>query len=124
MKEGRKEEGVPSLRPLLSPSQFSPVAHRRSPCGWRPICEHAYLPQSLNGPVGQGESGWCLDMTSTHGVWRHTEVEFLLLGAISFSISFGDVAPHATCTPRSWLSFPGSTWWSCGCVCGCGCGCG
>ena len=30
--------------------------------------------------MGRGESGWCSDMTSTHGVWRHTGVRFLLLG--------------------------------------------
>ena len=29
---------------------------------------------------GRGESGWCSDMTSTHGAWRHAEVRFLLLG--------------------------------------------
>ena len=28
----------------------------------------------------RGESGWCLDMTSTHGAWRHAEVQFLLPG--------------------------------------------
>ena len=26
------------------------------------------------------ESGWCLDMTSTHGTWRHAEIQFLLPG--------------------------------------------
>ena len=29
----------------------------------------------------RGESGWCSDMTSNHGVWRHTGVGFLLSGA-------------------------------------------
>ena len=28
----------------------------------------------------RGESGWCSDMTSTHGAWRHAEVQFLLPG--------------------------------------------
>ena len=28
----------------------------------------------------RGESGWCSDMTSTHGVWRHAGVRFLLSG--------------------------------------------
>jgi hypothetical protein len=28
----------------------------------------------------RGESGWCLDVTSTHGVWRHAGVQFLLSG--------------------------------------------
>ena len=30
---------------------------------------------------GRGESGWCSDVTSTHGAWRHAGVQFLLLGA-------------------------------------------
>ena len=30
--------------------------------------------------VSQRDSGWCPDMSSTHGVWRHTEVRFLLTG--------------------------------------------
>ena len=29
----------------------------------------------------RGESGWCSDITSTGGVWRHTGVRFLLSGA-------------------------------------------
>ena len=29
----------------------------------------------------RGESGWCSDMTSTHGAWRHAGVRFLLSGA-------------------------------------------
>ena len=33
-------------------------------------------------PLGRGESGWCLDVTSTHGVWRHAGVRFLLSGDI------------------------------------------
>ena len=28
----------------------------------------------------RGESGWCSDMTSTHGAWRHAGVRFLLSG--------------------------------------------
>ena len=28
----------------------------------------------------RGESGWCRDMTSTHGAWRHAGVRFLLSG--------------------------------------------
>ena len=30
--------------------------------------------------AGRGESGWCLDRTSTPGAWRHAEVQFLLPG--------------------------------------------
>ena len=29
----------------------------------------------------RGESGWCSDVTSTHGAWRHAGVRFLLSGA-------------------------------------------
>ena len=32
----------------------------------------------------RGESGWCSDMTSTHGAWRHAGVRFLLFGAFLF----------------------------------------
>ena len=30
--------------------------------------------------ASRGESGWCLDMTSSQGAWRHAEVQFLLPG--------------------------------------------
>ena len=30
----------------------------------------------------RGESGWCSDMTSTHGAWRHAGVRFLLSGDV------------------------------------------
>jgi hypothetical protein len=29
---------------------------------------------------GRGESGWCSDMTSNHGAWRHAAAQFPLLG--------------------------------------------
>ena len=32
--------------------------------------------------LSRGESGWCLDMTSNHGAWRHAGVRFLLSGAL------------------------------------------
>ena len=38
---------------------------------------------SIVGPPthhGRGESGWCSDVTSTHGAWRHAGVRFLLPG--------------------------------------------
>ena len=35
-------------------------------------------PLSVQGD--RGESGWCSDMTSTHGAWRHAGVRFLLSG--------------------------------------------
>ena len=34
---------------------------------------------------GRGESGWCSDMTSTHGAWRHAGTRFLLSGGLRFS---------------------------------------
>ena len=30
----------------------------------------------------RGESGWCSDVTSIHGAWRHAGVRFLLPGVI------------------------------------------
>ena len=39
----------------------------------------------FNFLAGQGESGWCSDMTSTHGAWRHAGVRFLLPGAHSMN---------------------------------------
>ena len=35
-----------------------------------------------SGPLsdGRGESGWCSDVTSTHGAWRHAGVRFLFSG--------------------------------------------
>ncbi len=30
--------------------------------------------------ICRGESGWCSDVTSTHGAWRHAGVRFLLSG--------------------------------------------
>ena len=46
----------------------------------------------------QGESGWCSDVTSTHGAWRHAGVRFLLSGE--------------TLRPRSsqWKSEPRGLW--------------
>ena len=31
--------------------------------------------------MSRGESGWCSDVTSTHGAWRHAGVRFFLPGA-------------------------------------------
>ena len=60
------------------------VPWRVGPAPWSlPVRE---LPAVQCAPAQQaqecrGESGWCSDMTSTHGVWRHTGVRFLLSGA-------------------------------------------
>ena len=32
--------------------------------------------------LGRGEPGWCSDMTSNHGVWRHTGDQFPLPGVV------------------------------------------
>ena len=65
-----------------------------APAALRPACtcghglvggrhhHHWNMPTAtLTFQCGRGESGWCSDMTSTHGVWRHTGVQFLLSGA-------------------------------------------
>ena len=56
---------------------------------------------------GRGESGWCSDVTSTHGAWRHARVRFLLPGVALPSVSLADtlrrgffVALKACCTGR------------------------
>ena len=41
------------------------------------IDQARWLPKSSARDV---ESDWCLDMISTHGAWRHAEVEFFLPG--------------------------------------------
>ena len=44
-------------------------------------CVQSYMPRGRVAAQGcRGESGWCSDMTSTHGVWRHAGVRFLLSG--------------------------------------------
>ena len=55
---------------------------------------------------GRGESGWCSDMTSTHGAWRHAGVRFLLSGeCICFdttlwpALGLPSMAPMAGCGP-------------------------
>ena len=40
---------------------------------WRP---------SRHSVVGRGGSGWCSDVTSTHGAWRHAGVRFLFPGVL------------------------------------------
>ena len=50
---------------------------------------------------GRGESGWCSDVTSTHGAWRHAGVRFLLpgdVGKLDPSIT-GPLRELAQCAP-------------------------
>ena len=72
-----------------------PKVKSRGPCqvgwatswGWRydrePECGHGHLlcrvwrPERQAFPGGD-ESGWCSDVASTHGAWRHAGVRFLL----------------------------------------------
>ena len=42
--------------------------------------DSAAPPMDSAGVIGRGESGWCSDVTSTHGAWRHAGVRFLLPG--------------------------------------------
>ena len=46
--------------------------------------------------TGQGESGWCSDVTSTHGAWRHAGVRFLLSGATYSLRASGDILEGRT----------------------------
>jgi len=46
-------------------------------------CQHnqpLIQPGSSPTACGRDESGWCSDVTSTHGAWRHAWVRFLLPG--------------------------------------------
>ena len=36
--------------------------------------------RAASTPESRGESGWCSDVTSTHGAWEHAGVRFLLSG--------------------------------------------
>ena len=56
----------------------------------------------LMRPVGRGESGWCSDVTSTHGAWKHVGVRFLLPGVLGHDWGstlevFVDPAPFFWC---------------------------
>ena len=42
------------------------------------------IPLRRRSVVGRGESGWCSDVTSTHGAWRHAGVRFLLPGVFQY----------------------------------------
>jgi hypothetical protein len=58
----------------------STTSHKPSPV--RPlqlpmVCLIIKAPLSL---FSRGESGWCSDVTSTHGAWRHAGIRFLLPG--------------------------------------------
>ena len=64
---------VSSLGPCMCPG---PAGHDHC---------HRMSGATLAEPVsqsGRGESGWCSDMTSTHGAWRHAGVRFLLSGEL------------------------------------------
>ena len=53
-------------------------------CSARKLCQYKcnarVLPKIYL--LGRGESGWCSDVTSTHGAWRHAGVRFLLSGVL------------------------------------------
>ena len=81
-----------SVAPSLTPSlvrpfarSFAPIARSFAPSLVRLLAclahlddhpaRQRYAPLSHFSP-SQGDSGWCSDVTSTHGVWRHTGVRF------------------------------------------------
>jgi hypothetical protein len=62
--------------------QFHSSTTSQSPSPVRPrqlrmVCLIIQAPLSLHS---RGESGWCSDVTSTHGAWRHAGIRFLLPG--------------------------------------------
>ena len=55
--------------------------------GGRHHHQHWDMPTAtLTFQCGRGESGWYSDMTSTHGVWRHAGVRFLLSGGLPHAV--------------------------------------
>ena len=69
------------------------------------ICKHDHpfvafhVPKSKTGQGrafghrSRGESGWCSDVTSTHGAWRHAGVRFLLRRVVHLCC----LGTHALC---------------------------
>ena len=47
----------------------------------------------------RSESGWCSDVTSTHGAWRHAGVRFLLSGVFRRAPSRFQIFALATLSP-------------------------
>ena len=77
------------------------------------------LPAVQRGPAQQvqecrGESGWCSDMTSTHGMWRHTGVRFLLSGAAAACAAQHGAASAAAMPWRRPLPVTGLAHCACG----------
>ena len=64
---------------ILVPVALLPIPHRRGKEIRKTHTQMFYL-------RGRGESGWCLDVTSTHGAWRHAGVRFLLPGITYFQL--------------------------------------
>ena len=64
--------------------------HSHGPEGWCSVVAlSAHYSQILScffdsQLPSRSESGWCSDVTSTHGAWRHAGVRFLLSGAFHF----------------------------------------
>ena len=63
------------------------------------------MPSSMLFLNGRGESGWCSDVTSIHGAWRHAGVRFLLPGVSvpprrQVAMRKNDPGRTRTCNPR------------------------
>ena len=53
---------------------------------------------SMSFLSGRGESGWCSDVTSAHGAWRHAGIRFLLPGVSAPNLSY---LPRSPAVPRT-----------------------
>ena len=76
------------------PRADSLLAHHMFP----DVLKHA---SDARRSAGRGESGWCSDMISTHGVWRHTGVRFLLSGGFMLVVL---IVTPSWAAPRRWCS--------------------
>ena len=64
---------------------------------WGRYHEKAWPVERNKKSSGRGESGWCSDVTSTHGAWRHAGVRFLLLGDFKPSLQHHLLGLNNTC---------------------------
>ena len=60
----------------------------------------------------RGESGWCSDVTSTHGAWRHAGVQFLLSGVSFFFSSHNEALVQTLINQMLLVGFEPTTYGS------------
>ncbi len=80
--------------------------HSRPPHTPTPACALRILERDASKYLlrSRGDSGWCSDVTSTHGAWRHAGVRFLLPGALCNTNMFARTFAHEAYL--SFMTFP------------------